>query len=136
MKHLFEDYRNMNILNWKINRKINSIKTWRSWKAEFLIKNYVIFDAKIWMRKSRISNPKYFIYLSCSWRVLVLIFFSKIMGGNYVFSCSNHVSFNPTSHLNSWESLVVDTEIFILVALGVLDSPSVKSKWVSLISSI
>ena len=27
-------------------------------------------------------------------------FFAKIMGGNYVFCCSSHISFNPTSHLN------------------------------------
>ena len=26
-------------------------------------------------------------------------FFVKIMGGNYVFCCSSHISFNPTSHL-------------------------------------
>ena len=36
--HRFEDSFNINILNWKVNRKINSIRTWSSRKAEFLSK--------------------------------------------------------------------------------------------------
>ena len=36
MRHRFEDSCNMNILNWKLYRKINSIRTWSSRKVEFL----------------------------------------------------------------------------------------------------
>ena len=36
MRHRFKDSCNMNILNWKLYRKINSIRTWSSWKVEFL----------------------------------------------------------------------------------------------------
>ena len=32
-------------------------------------------------------------------------FSAKIIGGNYVFCCSSHISFNPTSHLNVYCSL-------------------------------
>ena len=38
MRHRFEDSCNMNILNWKLYRKINSIRTWSSQKGEFLSK--------------------------------------------------------------------------------------------------
>ena len=36
MRQCFEDSLNMNILKWKINQKINYIRTWNSQKAEFL----------------------------------------------------------------------------------------------------
>ena len=37
MRHRFEDYLNINILNWKI-KQINFMMTWSSQKAEFLSK--------------------------------------------------------------------------------------------------
>ena len=36
MRHRFEDSCNMNVLNLKLYRKVNSIGTWSSQKAEFL----------------------------------------------------------------------------------------------------
>ena len=36
MRHRFEDSCNMNILNWKLYQKINSIRTWSSRKVKFL----------------------------------------------------------------------------------------------------
>ena len=36
MRHPFEDSCNMNILNWKLYWKINSIRTWSSQKVEFV----------------------------------------------------------------------------------------------------
>ena len=36
--------------------------------------NYINFAAKTWVLKLYSFNPKYFIYFSCSWRVLVLRF--------------------------------------------------------------
>ena len=95
MRHHFEDSLNMNVLNWKINRRIRTLQ-----KAEFLSKITSFFAAKIWIRKLYISNPKYFIYLLWPWRILVFKCFAKIMGGNYVFCCSNCISFNPTSNSN------------------------------------
>ena len=38
MRHYFEDSLNMNILNWKLNQKINSIRTWSLWKEKHLSK--------------------------------------------------------------------------------------------------
>ena len=38
MRHHFEDYLNINILNGEINQKINYIRTWSSQNAEFLSK--------------------------------------------------------------------------------------------------
>ena len=38
MRQRFEDSFKMNTTNWKINRKINSIRTYSSRKAEFLSK--------------------------------------------------------------------------------------------------
>ena len=46
-----------------------------------------------------IFSRHYFIYFSWPWRVLGYWFFAKIMKGSYVFCCSNHISFNSTSHL-------------------------------------
>ena len=39
MRHSFEDSFNMNMLNSKVNRKINSIRTWSSQKLKFLSKS-------------------------------------------------------------------------------------------------
>ena len=36
VRHRFEDSWNMNVLNWKLYRKINSMRTWSSWKVEYL----------------------------------------------------------------------------------------------------
>ena len=36
MRHTFEDFFDMNILNWKISQNIISIRTWNQQKAEFL----------------------------------------------------------------------------------------------------
>ena len=105
MRHRFEDSFNMNILNWKINQKNNTVRTWSSQRAEFK-QSYITFAAKIWIRKLYISNSKYFIYLLYSWRVLVLIFLLEngrnlLLLKSFVFQ-----DFNPTCHLNKdiWET--------------------------------
>ena len=36
MRHRFEDSCNMDILNWKLYQKMNTIRTWSSRKEEFL----------------------------------------------------------------------------------------------------
>ena len=48
-------------------------------------------------------------------------FFAKIMGGNYVFCCSSHISFNPTSHLKqtcNFQLQVCLSMYVILLPLG------------------
>ena len=46
MRLYFEDSLNVNILNWKMNEEINSIRTWSSRKAEFLSKITSFFPPK------------------------------------------------------------------------------------------
>ena len=98
MRHSFEDSLNMNIPNWKIHGKINSIMTWSSWKVEFLsrIKSFMplSLNAQIIYFQSQIFYLPFMFLTSTGFN-----FFAKIMGGNYVFCCSVHISFNPTSQI-------------------------------------
>ena len=89
---------NMSILNRIINRKINSIKTWSSRKAEFLSKSASFLRLKF----------EYENYIFSVWSISFtcydpeehwFYFFAEIMRRNYDFCCSSSISINPTSHL-------------------------------------
>ena len=60
-------------------------------KGRIFKKNYVIFAAKIWMRKLYFQSQVFhlpFIFLNGTG----FKFFARIMGENYVFCCSSHIS--------------------------------------------
>ena len=61
--------------------------------------NYITFAAKI---RTRIIHfqIQVFYFLFMFLKSTGFEFFAKIMRGNYVYWCSIHISFNPTSHLN------------------------------------
>ena len=98
MRHRFEDVFNMNILNWKINLKINFITTSSTRMVEFSSKIASFFRLKF-EHANYISNPKYFIYLSWTLISSGFNFFAEIMGGNYIFCCSSRISFNSIRYL-------------------------------------
>ena len=89
IKHYLEDFLDMIILNWKINWKINSKRTSSSQKAEILSK---ITYFSYYFQSQVFHLP--IMFLSTGFNI-----FAKIMGGNYVYCCSSHISFNPLSHL-------------------------------------
>ena len=127
MRHRFEDSFNMNMLNWKINPKINSIRTWGSRKAESLSK--ITSFLKLKLEYANYIFPILIFNLPCMiLRSISFKFFAKIKRGNYVFCCSSRISFTPRSHLNqeipeetpSWEvkifSQISEQLLFLLTA--------------------
>ena len=91
MRNRFEDSCNMNILNWKLYWKINSIMTWSSRKIEItsflpLKREYANYLFPI----QSFHVP--FMNLQSSG----FNFFATIMRGSCVFC----VSFNPTNHFS------------------------------------
>ena len=53
-------------------------------------------------------------------------FFAKIIGGNYVFGCSSHISFNPTSHLKYCFNKNGYTILMMLAKLATLSLLEIK----------
>ena len=81
MRQCFEDSLNMNILNWKINQKINYIRTWNSQKAEFLSQITSFLPLKFECANHIFPIPS----ISFTFHVpeeYSFYFFAKIMGGN------------------------------------------------------
>ena len=93
MRHCFEDSFNMIILNWKVNRKIDSLRTWSSLKAEFL--NTKIRIRKLIYFQFQVFYLPFMSLKSTGFKCLV-----KIIGRNYVFFLSFKLyGFNPSRHL-------------------------------------
>ena len=93
MRHRFEDSLNVNIVNWKVKRKIDSITTWSSRKAEFLSKIASFLSLKFECVNYIFPIPS----ISFPFKTLestVFKCFAKIMGRNYVFDRSSHVLFS------------------------------------------
>ena len=86
MRHPFEDSCNMNILNWKLYRKINSIRTWSSRKVEFLREITSLLPLKFYVPFMTLQS-------------IGFKFYTKVKKGSCVFCCSSSISFNPNSHL-------------------------------------
>ena len=84
MRHRFEDI-NINILNWKINQKNNSIRTWSSRKQEFLSKVTPFLPLKFECANYIIPIPRTLFTFHVPEEYWSGEFFAKIIGGNYVF---------------------------------------------------
>ena len=91
MRHSFEDSCSMNVLNWKLYQKNNSVRTSSLGKVEFLSEVCHFCHQNLNMQV--ISNSKIFMYLL--WLCRVLVFERKLC-----LYCSSCIIFNPTSHLN------------------------------------
>ena len=74
-RHHFKGSFNINILNWKVNRKINSVRTWSSRKAEYLNKITLFLPLKFDYANYLFPIPS--ISFLCFWKVLLLIFLLK-----------------------------------------------------------
>ena len=101
MSHNLEGSCNTNVLNWKLYRKINSIRIWSSRKVEFLSEITSSLPLKF-----EYSNYLFPIQrFSCTFhdplQSISCKFFAKIMRGIFVFCCSSFIIFNPSSHLKN-----------------------------------
>ena len=89
----------MNILNWKINQEINTIRTLAHERRSSSVKLhhfcYQNLNAQTIYFKCQVFHLAFMFLKSTGFN-----FFAKTMRGNYVFCCSSYISFNPTSHLN------------------------------------
>ena len=89
----------MNILNWKINQEINTIRTLahERWSSSVKLHHfcYQNLNAQTIYFKCQVFHLAFMFLKSTGFN-----FFAKTMRGNYVFCCSSYISFNPTSHLN------------------------------------
>ena len=93
----------MNKLNWKLYRKINSIRAWSSCKVEFLseITSFLLLKFEYVNYLFPIQRFSYTFYDHAEYCFFFVLFFlAEIMRGSCVFYCSSCLSFNATSHLN------------------------------------
>ena len=96
MRHRFKDSRNENILNQKLYRKINSIRTLSSRKVEFLSK--IMSFLPLTFEHANYLFHFYEFYASfMTLKRIGFNFFAKIMKGSLRFCCPSCISFNPTS---------------------------------------
>ena len=118
MRHRFEDSCNMNILNWKLYRKINTIRTWSSRKVEFL--SEINLNTQIIYFQFKEFYVPFMTLQSIGFN-----FFAKIMKGSCVFGCSTLISFNSTSHFKTYfylwsvctDKLISTPEIMIFLPM-------------------
>ena len=91
MRNRFEDSCNMNILNWKLYWKINSIMTWSSRKIEITSFLPLKLEYANYLFPIQSFHVPFMNLQSIGFN-----FFATIMRGSCVFC----VSFNPTNHFS------------------------------------
>ena len=105
MRQRFEGSCNMNILNWKLYRKIDFIRTWSSQKVEFLSEITSFLPLKL-EDANYLFPVQRLLCAFCDPAEYWFWFFPpKIMKGSCVFCCLSCISFNPTSHLKNFAKL-------------------------------
>ena len=104
MRHRFEDSCNMNILNWKLYQKINSMRTCSSRKVEFVSEITSFLPLKF-EHGNYLFPVQRFLCTFYNTAEYGFKFFAKIMKWSWIFCCSSCISFNPTSRLKRFKYL-------------------------------
>ena len=123
MRHRFEDSCNINILNWKLYRKINFIRSWSSRKVQFLSETSSFLPLKIEHAIIYFQFREFYVPFM-TLQSIGFKFFAKVIKGSCVFCCSSCISFNPTSHLNKLLSELIYAERDSLSVTAYTDNQS------------
>ena len=126
MRHRFADSCNMNMLNWKLYRKVNSVRIWSLRKVEFLSEITSFLPLKF--ECANYFQFKDFHVPSMTLQSIAFKFFAKIIRGSCVFCCSSCINFNLTSYFKGVASGDVHLNAFALesFALRMPSNPGLK----------
>ena len=97
-RHRFKDSCNMNILNWNLHQKINSIRTWSLQKVEFLSEITLFLPLKF-ERTNYYFQFKDFYVPFMTLQGIGFKCFAKIITGSCIFCCSSCISTQRTTSM-------------------------------------